>query len=181
MSREAWEAEIKAWQEVLANPNKYSWTGFKTAEEHMALCRLCGKAEKEHWGGPHDFEPGGRVGHDSSKYVQNPQDVVNIPTIFPVKSNPKFHAALKKMAEVHDKKSLDYADTANGNYYTNFEEAAREAGVSVEEAFLVLIGVKLARLRELKKKALAPQNESVQDSRLDLANYCVLMYSYFID
>lgn len=158
----------------------------------------------------HPFIAGGREGHDMSRnpqwYDGQPDSlrfdaskpnqsngpkaldpassfskVIEVQKGAPPKSNPKFHAALKKMAEVHDKKSLDYANTVEDKYYTNFEEAAQTAGVSVEEVFLTLIGVKLARLRELKRKGLTPQNESVQDSRLDLANYAVLMYSYFID
>ena len=78
------------------------------------------------------------------------------------------------MAETHDKKNADYAHA--GNPYSNFEEAAATAGVSVDAVFAVLIGIKLARLKALKGKA--PNNESVQDSRLDLAVYSALWASY---
>lgn len=172
------------------------------------LCKNCGKPQPEHYGvfmrcSDNDwsdmrFAAAGRIGHeqaglpsgDMSKYVQNPHDTVTteqfskpvfVTGMSVLKSNPKFHAALKQMAEMHDRKSADYADTQNGNFYTNFEEAAATAGTSVEEVFLTLIGVKLARLRELKKKGTAPQNESVQDSRKDLAIYAALYFSYFVD
>lgn len=138
------------------------------------------------------FAAAGRIGHED--YVVEPHSNENwavpsqsqpkiefITGLQVQKSNPKFHAALKQMAEMHDRKSADYADTQNGNFYTNFEEAAATAGTSVEEVFLTLIGVKLARLRELKKKGTAPQNESVQDSRKDLAIYAALYFSYFVD
>ena len=88
--------------------------------------------------------------------------------------NPKFHKLLKQMAEMHDKKSEDYANSSN--YYSNFHAAAAIAGVSIDEVFAVMIGIKLARLRELKSKD--PNNESTQDSRLDLAVYAALWASY---
>lgn len=142
------------------------------------LCRTCGVGEREHYGFHHPFVGAGNSG--------SPQSITGMPiapdnNLPKPTSNPKYHAALKELAELHDKKSLDYADTSNGNWYTNFEEAAATAGIEVEEVFMALIGVKLARLRELKKKGLTPQNESVQDSRKDLANYSILMYSYFRD
>ncbi len=91
-------------------------------------------------------------------------------------ANPKFHAMLKQMAEIHDKKSADYASTTN--YYSNFEQAAVSAGTDVGTVFRTLIGVKLARLAELSKGKV-PNNESIEDSMLDLAVYAVLYASYF--
>jgi hypothetical protein len=90
--------------------------------------------------------------------------------------NPKFHAALKRMAEIHDKKSADYATSTDR--YSNFKEAAATAGVTVDDVFAVLIGIKLARLKELIKAGKTPNNESIQDTRLDLAVYSVLWLSY---
>lgn len=170
----------------------------------MALCRNCGRSEVDHdlgWcvGVVGKFSPAGRIGHEQAGIGGVAFNDYSTPTLPSVgladkstsvfltgmsikpKSNPKYHAALKELADLHDKKSQDYADTGAGKWYTNFEEAAATAGISVEEVFMALIGVKLARLRELKKKGLTPQNESVQDSRKDLANYAILMYSYFID
>lgn len=143
------------------------------------LCRTCGVGEREHYGFDHPF-----VRSKSTTplpHFLTGMSIAQDNNLPKPTSNPKYHAALKELAELHDKKSLDYADTSNGNWYTNFEEAAATAGIDVEEVFMALIGVKLARLRELKKKGLTPQNESVQDSRKDLANYSILMYSYFID
>jgi len=89
--------------------------------------------------------------------------------------NPKFHALLTQMGEVHDSKNHDYAH--DGNPYSNFEEAAATAGCSVNTVFAVLIGIKLARLNALRRGK-TPNNESVQDSRLDLAVYAALWASY---
>ena len=91
-------------------------------------------------------------------------------------SNPKFHALLAQMAETHDKKNNDYAH--DGNPYSNFEQAGATAGCSVDTVFAVLIGIKLARLQVLLGAGKAPNNESVQDSRLDLAVYSALWASY---
>jgi len=90
--------------------------------------------------------------------------------------NPKFDAVIAQMVETHNKKSADYAKDTNP--YSNFEETAATAGCSVDTVFLVMIGVKLARLRELLASGKTAQNESVQDSRMDLAVYCALWASY---
>lgn len=90
--------------------------------------------------------------------------------------NPEFEDILKEMLEIHNKKSHDYAmDT---NVYSNFEFAASTAGVKVIQTFLVLIGVKLARLGQLIAGK-EPKNESLSDTLLDLCTYCVIMYAYW--
>lgn len=91
-------------------------------------------------------------------------------------ANPKFHALLAQMASTHDRKNADYAH--DGNPYSNFEQAAAVAGCGVDTVFAVLIGIKLARLQVLLKSGKAPNNESIQDSRLDLAVYSALWASY---
>lgn len=93
--------------------------------------------------------------------------------------NPKYDAVLAKMAELHDRKSQDYASDANR--YSNFEFAGQLGALfthPVDIAFATLIGVKLARLGELKGKGKAAQNESVQDTQMDLAVYASLWASY---
>lgn len=134
------------------------------------LCRICGVGEREH-NATHTFVyPNlGSTGLPS----------VSLPSVWPAKTeeiNPKFHAALNKIKEIHDKKSQDYAH--DSNRYSNFEEAAETAGCSVDTVFAVLIGIKMARLRELLSTGKIPNNESIQDTRLDLAVYSVLWMSY---
>lgn len=92
--------------------------------------------------------------------------------------NPKFHALLKQMAEMHDKKSADYA--TDTNYYSNFEQAAVSAGTTVDAVFRTMVGIKMARLAELQGKGKTPKNESVMDSLLDLAVYGALYASYYL-
>lgn len=90
--------------------------------------------------------------------------------------NPAFHALLDEMKAVHDQKNADYAEAANP--YSNFEFAAQTAGVTVEQVFRVLIGVKLARLQVLRASGKAPNHESLADTEKDLAVYAALLASY---
>ena len=90
--------------------------------------------------------------------------------------NAKFDQLLAKMGEVHDRKNHDYA--SDSNPYSNFEEAAAFAGITVDQGFAYLIGIKQARLKELTSKGKEPKNESLADTRLDLAVYAALRASY---
>ena len=92
-------------------------------------------------------------------------------------TNPKFEALLARMLRVHNAKNHDY--THGGNPYSNFEEAAQTAGCDVEMVFRVLIGVKMSRLNALLKEDKAPNHESIQDTREDLAIYSALFASYY--
>lgn len=77
---------------------------------------------------------------------------------------------------LHNRKNHDYARDLNP--YSNFEEAAEYAGVSVDQAIRVLMGVKVARLRELLSADKTPNNESIQDTKDDLALYTLIWASY---
>lgn len=89
--------------------------------------------------------------------------------------NATFDAHLARMAAIHAKKAADYS--ADDQPYGNFLFAATVAGCSVDTVFRTLIGVKLARLDELLKGKI-PQNESLDDSLLDLSVYTALWASY---
>ncbi len=92
--------------------------------------------------------------------------------------NPAFNDLLAEMAQLHDSKNADYAQS--GNPFSNFEQAAQvAAGFTGEDAvFATLIGVKLARLRELVSAGKTPNNESIDDTRKDLAMYATLWCAY---
>ena len=91
--------------------------------------------------------------------------------------NPKFIKALENMRETHDTKNEDYAE--EGNPYSNFEEAGETAGITTDQQFLSLIGVKLARLRQLFSGK-TPNYESLEDTLKDLAVYATILYSYHL-
>lgn len=92
--------------------------------------------------------------------------------------NPQFDRALLNIKKIHDKKNVDYAQ--DGNPYSNFEVTAAIAGVTLDQVFLTQIGNKIARILELTSGK-EPNFESLNDSRMDLATYAALYYSYFLD
>ena len=94
--------------------------------------------------------------------------------------NPKFEMLLEEMRELHERKNADYA--RNDDPLSNFTEAAQVAAgfTGIDAVFATLIGVKLARLRELTRTGKAPNNESIADTRKDLAMYSVLWAAYML-
>lgn len=93
---------------------------------------------------------------------------------------PEFVEMLQQMKDIHEKKNADYA--APTNPFENFERSGEIASWfknNVDKSFTILIGTKLARLATLLSSERAPNNESVDDSFLDLSTYCVLWASYY--
>jgi hypothetical protein len=94
--------------------------------------------------------------------------------------NPKYHALIEALAALHDLKSHDYARADNP--YSNFQYAATVSepfADSVDRVFVTQLAIKLARLAELTAAGKTPNNESVQDTRRDLANYALIWASYY--
>ena len=94
---------------------------------------------------------------------------------------PEFLEALEKMKEVHIKKNEDYA--SDSNPFSNFD--CSEYGLSLfknprDGAFAWPIFTKLARLSTLLNSNKEPNNESVEDSFIDIANYVLLWRADFI-
>lgn len=83
-----------------------------------------------------------------------------------------FERMINRMAEVMMSKGNDYANT---DRLSNFKTAGAIVGVSPEINCLSLIATKVARLGVLLNSKEAPNNESIRDSVLDLANYAVLL------
>lgn len=84
-------------------------------------------------------------------------------------------AVLDRMRATVESKANDYAD--DGNVYSNFEGAALLANITVDQVFMVLIGVKVERLRQLMAGK-EPNHEAIDDTRIDLANYAALWQGY---
>lgn len=91
--------------------------------------------------------------------------------------NRHFNSLLDRMRATHDKKSADYA--SDSDPFSNFRYAAQvaESFTGVNQVFATLIAVKLARLAQLHGGKV-PNNESIEDSHLDLATYCAIWSSY---
>jgi hypothetical protein len=79
------------------------------------------------------------------------------------------------MGEMHDKKNKDYSEADNP--YSNFEYVAQMTGLTVQQVLLVQICNKVARMVQLEGREAV--NEAIEDSRLDLAVYSTLLYSYY--
>lgn len=83
-------------------------------------------------------------------------------------------AILKKCAELQVSKRKDYT---TGRQFENFERSALLAEWfrdPLDKAFVVLIGTKLARLAALLDREDKPNHESIEDTFVDLTNYCAL-------
>ncbi len=91
-----------------------------------------------------------------------------------IADHPVF-AVFDRMRDTVKSKANDYAD--DGNVYSNFEGAAHLAGITVDEVFMTLIGVKVERLRQLMAGK-EPNHEAIDDTRIDLANYAALWQGY---
>lgn len=75
------------------------------------------------------------------------------------------------------KKEHDYTKDGSKNRYENFEKSAVLISWfddPIDKAFASLIGTKLARLSALLNKDEEPNNESLQDTFIDLSNYSAL-------
>lgn len=81
------------------------------------------------------------------------------------------------MKSVSIAKNSDYA--SNDNPFENFIMCEQLGIASTLQGFLTRMLDKIARINTFAKRgSLVVKTESVQDSLLDLANYCILMAAY---
>jgi hypothetical protein len=81
------------------------------------------------------------------------------------------------MKEIHEKKNKDYA--TDENPLQNFHRSALVMewfNDPADKPYVALIVTKLARLAVLLSSKDKPNNESVEDSFLDLTTYCNLWW-----
>lgn len=92
-----------------------------------------------------------------------------------------FLEMLKRAEAIHLKKNQDYTTNRDINPYENFDRSNIIASWFPDDfkSFAVLIGTKLARLAALLTKKRQPNNESLDDSFLDLVVYCILFYCFW--
>lgn len=89
-----------------------------------------------------------------------------------VEQEAHFEQYVKQMREVLLSKGNDYANT---DRLSNFKLAGNICGLDAELNCLSLIATKVARLGVLLSSDNKPNNESIDDSVMDLANYSVLL------
>ena len=91
----------------------------------------------------------------------------------------EFHSqCCKKMIEITRVKNHDYTGSGD-DPFSNFSNVASCGGTSPEQGFLVQMNDKMARISSFVQKGLLlVKDESVEDTLLDLANYCLLMRGF---
>lgn len=93
-----------------------------------------------------------------------------------------FKQLLHDVQKIHDKKKHDYSHP--GDRFSNFTESGIIGSMfknPTDISFAVLIGIKLSRLSNLLGNKLVPNNESIDDTFLDLTTYCALWATYHKD
>lgn len=78
----------------------------------------------------------------------------------------------ERMAQTILRKGNDYANT---DRLSNFKLAGAICGMTAAQNCLSLIATKVARLGVLIGSGKTPDNESIRDSLIDMANYAVLL------
>jgi hypothetical protein len=93
----------------------------------------------------------------------------------------KAEAILEQGRKLLKTKGEDYTEDRDKNQFQNFDRSNLVASWfknDDDKSFAVLIGVKLARLASLLSSDKDPNNESIQDSFVDLVNYAALWAAY---
>lgn len=83
-----------------------------------------------------------------------------------------------RMVAITAAKNADYTGS-NPDPFANFTKVDVMGICSVEQGFLVRMSDKISRIISfVQKGVLLVKDESVEDTLLDLANYCILMAGY---
>lgn len=85
-----------------------------------------------------------------------------------------FDKIAAKMQAIMFKKGNDYA--GDQDRLSNFKKVGLATEVSPEQACLQMIATKVVRLSVLLKKEGEPDNESIEDSVIDMLNYSMLLH-----
>lgn len=90
--------------------------------------------------------------------------------------SPTFYKMLREMADIHDKKSHDYAsnDKPYGNYHFAGQVSALFSHSPEDAGFAGRLAEKIYRLSVLEKDRKIPLNESIEDTERDIATIVVL-------
>jgi DNA-binding TFAR19-related protein (PDSD5 family) len=90
----------------------------------------------------------------------------------------QFEQFADKQRDIMLKKGNDYA---NEDRLSNFKMVAQIVGIPIEQVIGVFIATKTVRLGNLMSSGKKPDNESVEDNLLDLANYTQLLEMVRLD
>lgn len=94
----------------------------------------------------------------------------------PAQQLQHFEQFVDRMRRILIAKGNDYAGKSeNIDRLSNFKQAGAVAGIDAATSCMNLMGIKISRIASLLKQGIKPENESVQDSSLDLAIYAILL------
>lgn len=95
----------------------------------------------------------------------------------------KMHEIIcEKSRSLMRKKNADYAGNEGKEPFANFTRVEAMGICSTEQGFLVRMTDKMSRLSSFVESGkLAVENESFEDTIIDVVNYAVLLYSYIHD
>lgn len=86
--------------------------------------------------------------------------------------HPMFYQLLDRMAEIHSDKNQDYA--GDDDPLRNFK-ACERMGIEAWRGIAIRMSDKWTRLENfVKNDTLKVEDESIEDTLIDLANYCLL-------
>jgi hypothetical protein len=90
-----------------------------------------------------------------------------------------FHeACCRRMVEVTKAKNADYTGTSD-DPFANFSRVENVGICTTEQGFLTRMFDKFSRITSfVQKGVLLVKDESVEDTLIDLANYCILMAGF---
>ena len=91
----------------------------------------------------------------------------------------KYHEEFcSQMLKISTAKNADYTGT-NKDPFANFTAVERNGITSTEQGFLVRMTDKMQRINSfVQKGTLEVEDEKVEDTLQDLANYCILFSAY---
>lgn len=72
-------------------------------------------------------------------------------------------------------------DYANADCLSNFKRSAELLGILPEQSCMSLIATKIARAEQLLNSGATPENESLEDTLLDLCGYCFLLNCIIVE
>lgn len=84
--------------------------------------------------------------------------------------DPRFHAELQKMGELHDKKQEDYG--TDGDPFANVR-SSEDFGVPAWLGAIIRLNDKVTRIKSFAKKGVLA-NEALEDSFDDIAVYAII-------
>lgn len=90
----------------------------------------------------------------------------------------KFKETVDKMYEITKAKNADYAWENSTDAFKNFRVIEQLWWATTEQWFLTRISDKFTRIINLTKQTNHVQDEKIEDTLLDMANYCILFKLY---